>query len=80
MSKSLTDLQNWDRIADTYVQMTGTLDNRIYQQFKDVLWNSLGDVRGKEILDLGCGHGRLSKSLVDADARVWGGLMALLNC
>jgi len=70
MSRSLIDIQDWDRIASTYVQMIGTPNDFIYQQFEIVLWDSLGDVRDKDVLDLGCGHGWLSKLLLDAGASV----------
>jgi SAM-dependent methyltransferase len=72
MNNSLTDIQDWDRIADTYAHMTGTLDDYLYQQFEIVLWDSLGDIRDLDVLDLGCGHGWLSKHLIEKKARVWG--------
>ena len=72
MGNSSTDIQHWDRIADTYAQKMGTPDDSIYQQFKAVLWDSLGNVRGLEVLDLGCGHGWLSRYLIEAGAKVCG--------
>lgn len=72
MNNSSADIQHWDRIADTYAQMIGTSADFIYQQFQAVLWDSLGDVRNLKILDLGCGHGWLSKHLIEAEAKVWG--------
>jgi SAM-dependent methyltransferase len=81
MSNSSTDIQYWDQIADTYAQMVGTPDDFIYQQFQTVLWDSLGDVCGLTVLDLGCGHGWLSEHLLEKGARVWGvdGSTKLLN-
>jgi 2-polyprenyl-3-methyl-5-hydroxy-6-metoxy-1,4-benzoquinol methylase len=64
MNPSSNDIQDWNRIADTFAQMIGTAEDRIYQQFREVLWASLGDIRGLNVLDLGCGHGWLSQLMV----------------
>src|SRR5258708_11275685 len=72
MNKTTADIQAWDRIADKYAQMIGTPEDRIYPLFKAVLWESLGDLQGRTVLDLGCGHGWLSQAMVDAGASVWG--------
>ena len=66
------DINEWNRNATTYAKAVGGAGDRIYQQFKDVLWESLGDVQGLAVLDLGCGHGWLSVALHQAGARVWG--------
>jgi ubiquinone/menaquinone biosynthesis C-methylase UbiE len=81
MDDTKTDLQDWNRVADTYSQMMGTSNDRIYQQFRDVLWDSLGNLSGQAVLDIGCGHGWLSKLMLEANARVWGidGSEELLN-
>jgi ubiquinone/menaquinone biosynthesis C-methylase UbiE len=34
------------------------------------LWQQLGDIRGKAVLELGCGHGDLTMQLIDAGADV----------
>ncbi len=75
------DIQAWDRIADTYSQMIGTPDDRMYALFRDVLWDSLGDLQGRRVLDLGCGHGWLSAAMFAAGASVCGidGSTELLN-
>jgi trans-aconitate methyltransferase len=44
----------------------------MYLQFKAVLWESLGDLRGRHVLDLGCGDGWLSQLLHKAGANVLG--------
>ncbi len=74
------DINDWNRIADKYVALNGTPEDRIYQQFKTVLWEALGAVAGKDVLDLGCGHGWLSQALATAGAHVLGvdGSAALL--
>ncbi len=66
------DINDWNRIAATYVQGVGTNDDRIYQQIKDILWESLGNVQGQYILDVGCGSGWLSRLLQSAGAYVTG--------
>ena len=67
-----SDLYDWDRNAPTYAALAGTPDDATYQQFQAVLWESLGDVRGRDILDVGCGHGWLSATLADAGANIIG--------
>lgn len=66
------DLADWDRIAERYAAVAGTADDRVYQVLRRALWESLGDVRGRAVLDLGCGSGWLAKVLADAGARVTG--------
>lgn len=83
MSKpqSQQDLDDWNRVADSYVQAVGGSDDRIYRQFAPVLWECLGNVEGLDVLDLGCGHGWLSGKLLEAGAHVTGvdGSAALLE-
>jgi len=50
----------------------GGPDDRIYRQLEPVLWDSLGELAGLNVLDLGCGHGWLSGKLQAAGARVTG--------
>jgi 2-polyprenyl-3-methyl-5-hydroxy-6-metoxy-1,4-benzoquinol methylase len=69
--QSSKDIEDWDRIASGYSQSADPTNNRIYNMFKDVLWDCLGDVKGLDVLDLGCGHGWLSKELFDAGAKVY---------
>ena len=78
---SNNDLSDWNRVADTYSQLVGGPDDRIYQQLKPVLWDALGEVKGLAVLDLGCGHGWLSGELLAAGAYVTGidGSAALLD-
>jgi len=72
MNNTTSDIQTWDRIADMYAQMIGTTEDRIYPLFKAVLWESLGDLHGRNVLDLGCGHGWLSQAMLEVGASVWG--------
>jgi SAM-dependent methyltransferase len=68
------DLDAWDAVAATYAA-TPDVD-----WFDDVLARHLGDVRGKRILDLGCGDGRVAAQLHERGADVVGidGSAALL--
>jgi SAM-dependent methyltransferase len=78
---SAADVASWDAAADRYASMVGGSGDRIFSMLRPALWDSLGhDLRGLEILDLGCGHGWLSALMADAGARVRGidGSRALL--
>ncbi len=81
MTDSTADINAWNRNADQYAQLIGNADDRIYALFKDVLWDTLGDVRGLRVLDAGCGHGWLTHALAVAGAHAIGvdGSAALLN-
>jgi SAM-dependent methyltransferase len=72
MTDSAADIQAWNRIADQYTQMIGTPEDRIYTLFKDVLWDSLGDLHGLTVLDASCGHGWLTQVMLAAGAAVTG--------
>ena len=75
------DLRDWNAIADSYVASSGSDGGPIFQLFAQRFLQSLGDLRGRDVLDLGCGHGWLSKRLHEAGARVCGidGSNALLE-
>ena len=75
------DLRDWNAIADSYVASSGSDGGPIFQLFAERFWQSLGDLHGRDVLDLGCGHGWLSKRLHEAGARVCGidGSSALLE-
>jgi SAM-dependent methyltransferase len=68
---SAADLNDWNRIADAYAASSGA-ESRIYAQFKDVLWKLLGELSGRDVLDLGCGDGWFSALLRSAGANVVG--------
>jgi SAM-dependent methyltransferase len=72
MSKTSKDLQDWNRIAGSYGRDRDESNDRVYQQVKTVLWDSLGDIQGLEVLDLGCGSGWFTKELHLAGAKVLG--------
>jgi len=81
LSSSVDDLADWNRNAASYSALAGTPDDTIAQQFHAVLWQSLGNVHARGILDVGCGHGWLSAALASAGANVIGidGARELLN-
>lgn len=70
--QSSQDIADWDKIADQYIQDGATGDNPMYLQLKAVLWDSLGDLNGLHVLDLGCGDGWLSRLMAEAGATVLG--------
>ena len=72
MGNSTRDLQDWNRNADLYVDTLLPSANPVYQQFKDQLWECLGNLRGLDVLDLGCGHGWLSQAMAQAGGRITG--------
>lgn len=71
MSTSIEDIKDWNQVAGCYMEFAGA-DDFINCQFKAVLWESLGDIRGLQVLDLGCGPGWLSQQLHEAGAKVLG--------
>ncbi len=69
----------WDDIAVEHYSDKGTLSwknehlNQILQKVEsEIIDGWLGDVRGKDILDLGCGGGRFSREFASRGARVHG--------
>ena len=79
--RSAFDIAAWDQAAERYAASVGT-DDRVYTMLGAALWDSLGtDLRGLDVLDLGCAHGWLSALLAAAGGRVRGidGSAALLQ-
>lgn len=86
MSESSTaagerDLALWDAAAAAYAARVGGRSDSFYRRLHDFLWTAFGDVRGRDVLDLGCGHGWLAEEFRLAGARVTGidGSAALLE-
>ncbi len=72
MNMGNKDIQHWDRAAKEYcrdMRDIGTDLRAIYQPAIDEL---LGDVRGKKILDAGCGQGDYCRKLALKKASVTG--------
>jgi SAM-dependent methyltransferase len=74
------DLHDWDRIAARYAARVSTPEDRVNRVLGPALWESIGEVRGRRVLDLGCGNGWLSARLAALGAEVTGvdGSAALL--
>lgn len=60
----------WDAVAATYALHMGGVSDSFYRRFSDFLWESLGEVVGLDVLDLGCGHGWLAEQIRRAGAHV----------
>lgn len=70
-----SDSTAWDAIAAEYAQWVRGTDTPGQASTTIVTDNVLeiaGDVRGKDILDLGCGEGYLSRALWRQGANIWG--------
>ncbi|WP_250005674.1 bifunctional 2-polyprenyl-6-hydroxyphenol methylase/3-demethylubiquinol 3-O-methyltransferase UbiG [Actinoplanes sp. M2I2] len=66
------DIDLWNRAADQYADhVTGTSDS-FYRRLSPFLRQSLGELTGRRVLDLGCGHGWLSARFREAGAVVTG--------
>src|SRR5207244_1949223 len=66
-----TSTRSWNRVADDWVAHADTNDYRNHYLMPRML-ALLGDVRGKAILDLGCGEGGYARELARRGARVTG--------
>lgn len=80
-SQSTRDLADWNQVADQYshqnqatapIDNTVPIDNTMYTHMQAIFWETIGDIRGQRVLDLGCGDGWLSGMAHDAGAHVVG--------
>lgn len=69
---SSEDLARWDRVAQVYAQTVGGDGDSLYRRLAPFLWQQFGDVSGRRLLDVGCGHGWLTDRLSRAGASVVG--------
>ena len=75
MDKSETEevREFWNRVADDWeIQVGDEGDSNRRLNSDPVLWQLTGDVRGMDVLDVGCGTGYLSRKLKDRGADVTG--------
>ncbi len=63
---------SWDSVAESYDSVAGTERDVAYSLLKADLWNALGDLQGRKVLDLGCGSGWLSALMAERGAVVTG--------
>src|SRR5437899_1022515 len=66
-----TSTRSWNRIADDWIAHADINDYR-NQYLMPRMLAMLGDVRGKALLDLGCGEGGYARELTRRGARVIG--------
>ena len=66
-----TSTASWDRIADQWVAHADQNDYRLHFLMPLAL-EMLGDVRGRKVLDLGCGEGGYARELARRGATVKG--------
>ena len=71
-NQSSQDIADWNNAAQQYIDNSNPMQNPMYLHLKDVLWESLGDLNGLNVLDLGCGDGWLSQQMSNAGANVLG--------
>ncbi len=69
---SAHDLDRWNQKAQAYAETNGTDDDRVWLQLRDAMWDSLGDLNGASVLDVGCGHGWLAQKMTERGATVVG--------
>lgn len=73
ITQSSRDIVDWNQIAAEYAtQGDGPTSNPMYTHLASVLWECLGDLTDRNVLDLGCGDGWLSQMMSKAGANVWG--------
>jgi 2-polyprenyl-3-methyl-5-hydroxy-6-metoxy-1,4-benzoquinol methylase len=70
--ESIEDLKRWNEKAKEYASETGTEKDRIWLQFRELFWEALKDVKGKRVLDVGCGHGWLADKIARRGGKVLG--------
>lgn len=75
------DIRLWDAAAERYAGIAGQPDDSFARRFLPFLSDQLGDPSGQILLDIGCGHGWLAKSLHAQGAQVIGidGSQALMD-
>jgi 2-polyprenyl-3-methyl-5-hydroxy-6-metoxy-1,4-benzoquinol methylase len=66
---SSEDLRSWEALADGWVEWANNNDNRLFNLDPAHL-ALLGDVKGKRVLDAGCGEGRFARMMAERGARV----------
>lgn len=63
-------MPGWDEAADWYAEMIANSSKGYNELAARVALELLGDVRGRDVLDLGCGEGHISRRLAHGGATV----------
>lgn len=71
MKKEKNQSKQYDKVGPAYVSLVGVDPAKIYVQFPEAL-RLLGDIKGKRVLDIGCGNGIFSQMLARSGAIVEG--------
>jgi ubiquinone/menaquinone biosynthesis C-methylase UbiE len=67
----MPNMKDWERLADWYDRKQGDAGDLWHRTLIDpTLLKVIGNCRGKDVLDLGCGNGYLSRRLARGGARV----------
>lgn len=75
ISQSSKDIEEWNRVAEQYAfpdHAGEPTANPMYTHMQAVFWETLGDLKGRRVLDLDCGDGWLSSLMDKAGAHVIG--------
>lgn len=67
--KSDSSTKSWNEIGEEWIQKAQTNDFRMHYIISNT-FQLMGDVNGKEVLDLGCGEGGYSRELARKGAKV----------
>lgn len=75
--KSKLDALKWDRVAPDYIksikrEKSSYLKYLIYESLFSNIFDLVGEVKNKVIIDAGCGEGRLSRLLAERGGKVYG--------
>lgn len=75
--KSRSDAQNWEKVADEYIQFikknkNGYLKYLLYGSLFSNILSVVDGIKNKEVLDAGCGEGRICRMLAEREAKMSG--------
>jgi ubiquinone/menaquinone biosynthesis C-methylase UbiE len=63
----------WDSVAEEYSRRAGECGDFNHRRYIfPAMVQAIGEIRGKSVLDLGCGHGNFTRVLANLGARVCG--------
>ncbi len=66
------DLTLWRESAEAWARSQGVAGDESRRMLDPFVWEAVGPVAGRHVLDVGCGEGRFSRALTAAGARVTG--------